>query len=129
METVQFQILDQTKTVTVNFASGQGQAVSVVHDASGTGWWWSPQPTRVSRFEEFSMSTSTGRQGNGRPKLAAGIPADGLYACWARMRSFAGAYGVVYRLYEEACAGRVAQAQAPRSGHQRGHFRLSVDAS
>jgi hypothetical protein len=37
METVQFQILDQTKTVTVNFASGQGQAVSVVHDASGTG--------------------------------------------------------------------------------------------
>ena len=37
METVQFQILDQTKTVTVNFASGQGQVVTVAHDASGTG--------------------------------------------------------------------------------------------
>ena len=37
METVQFQILDQTKTVTVNFASGQGQVVTMVHDASGTG--------------------------------------------------------------------------------------------
>jgi len=37
METVQFQILDQTKTVTVELASGQGQVVTMVHDASGTG--------------------------------------------------------------------------------------------
>jgi hypothetical protein len=37
METVQFQILDQTKTVTVNFAANQGQVVTMVHDASGTG--------------------------------------------------------------------------------------------
>jgi hypothetical protein len=37
METVQFQILEQPKTVNVNFAANQGQAVTVAHDASGTG--------------------------------------------------------------------------------------------
>jgi hypothetical protein len=37
METVQFQILEQPKTVNVNFAANQGQAVTVAHDASGNG--------------------------------------------------------------------------------------------
>ena len=47
------------------------------------------------------MSTSSRETRERRPKLAAGIPADGLYACWpdAELRR---TYGVVYRLYEEA---------------------------
>lgn len=37
METFQFQILDQAKTVQVNFAANQWQTVSVVHTATGKG--------------------------------------------------------------------------------------------
>jgi hypothetical protein len=36
-ETLTFVIIDQTKTVTVNFASNQSQTVKVNHTASGKG--------------------------------------------------------------------------------------------
>ena len=37
METFQFTILNQVKTVQMNFAPNQGQQVTVVHTATGTG--------------------------------------------------------------------------------------------
>jgi len=36
-ETLQFQILDQAKTVTAIFAKNEGKTVSVTHTATGTG--------------------------------------------------------------------------------------------
>jgi len=93
---------------------GQGQVVTMVHDASGTGWWWSPQPTRSVDSKNSQCRQAAGRQGNGgvswplefQPMVS--TPAG-------RMRSFAGRMAWYTGSTRKRCA-RVPQAQAPRSG-------------